>query len=462
MADRVTVPDAFRLDGRLGLHDRRDRADRRWTDLLVTDRARPAVLLAPGALYLFWSAGVFYVFELIEDYDVILLVGEEYRQSDAFNRLLEQHPGIRACYVPRLRPVRRLHHYYATEARRIVDAYRPRFILSTDIWGMEMLYLFQFGRAQRARGHACGCIAIQASNWMKDGDRDLDEGRKHHATYYVRKYGMPRVMAGWLVTLLMHTFRVLNTFVYPAFYTGRPLRPWGLMFGPVSSRRDSVGKFDAFLYYSEGEGRSIRPLFHESCRVDRVVHPLRSREDAARNLLRAGDEQRAVIVLPSYASVLMLQGDLGLNEQAATEFLADRWIEVITRLRQRFPGYPVHWKIHPQLVNDPHWMAVTARISAAVPEFEVLDPSEKAEKLILEHHVIAGDISTALMWAANLPSKIVFSFDVFGVKYRELAGRDNIWYFDDLADFDRASFETFRPAGTGPAPTVREYLAQLH
>ena len=433
----------------------------------MTAGAKPAVLLAPGALYLFWSAGVFYVFELVDDYDVILLVGEEYRHSEAFARLLEQHPDIRVYYVPAVRPVRRLHRYYATEVRRIVEEFRPRFILSTDIWGMEMLYLFHFARALRSQGHPCGRIAIQASNWLKDGDKDLDEGRKHHATYYVRKYAMPRVMASWLVTGLMHTFRLLNTFLYPAFYTGSPLRPWSLMLGPITSQRDSVGKFDAFLWYHDGEGRTIRPLFDESCRVERVVHPLRSREAAARRLLQAGAEEQAIIVLPSYASVLMLQGDLGLTEAAATAFLSDRWIEVITRLRGRFPSYAVRWKIHPQLVNDPHWMAVTGRICAAVPELEVLDPSVSAEKLILEHRVIAGDISTALMWAANLSSKIVISFDVFGKKYGELAGRDNIWYVDDLADFDRASFETSLPAKTDPAatggeaPTVREYLAQL-
>jgi len=433
----------------------------------VTDDTRPAILLAPGALYLFWTTGVFYVFELAGEYDVILLVSEQYRHSEAFNRLVAQEK-LRVYYVPDVRPVRRLHRYYATEVRRIVEELRPRFILSNDIWGMEMLYLFHFGRSQRSHGHPCGRIAIQTSNWLNNADKDLAEGHKFHALYYVRKYRMPHFLAGWLVGALMRTFRFLNTFIYPAFLLGSPLRPWSHLFGPTTSQRDSEGKFDEFLYYSDAEGRVIRPLFAESCHVQKVVHPLRSHETAARNLLQAGPEERAIVLFPSYASVLMLQGDLGLTEPAAIEFLADRWIEIINRLRRRFHSYPVRWKTHPQLINDPHWVAVTARIRAAVPELDVLNPAEKAEKLIMEHRVIAGDISTALMWAAILPGKIVISFDVFGVKYREMAERDNIWYFDDLDDFDRAPLEApsrsgtdGSPAGT-PAPTVREYLAQLN
>jgi hypothetical protein len=431
----------------------------------VTEGLRPAVLLAPGALYLFWTTGVFYVFELAADYDVILLVSEQYRHSDAFNRLVEQ-ANLRVYYVPGLRPVRRLHRFYATEVRRIVEEFRPRFILSTDIWGMEMLYLFHFGRLQRAQGHPCGCMAIQASNWLNQGDKDLDEGRKFHALYYVRKYGMPLFMASWLVKSLMHTFRILNTFVYPVLYVGKPLRPWSTVIGPITSQQDTEGKFDAFLYYNDGEGNAIRPLFAESCHMQKVVHPLRTHEEEARHLLHAGHEKPSIVVLPSYASVLMLQGDLGLSEEAATEFLADRWIDVIRRVQARFPSFPVRWKIHPQMVTDPHWRAVTARVQAAVPAVSVVDPAEKAEKLILESHVIVGDVSTALMWASVLPSKIVISFDVFGVKYREMAGRENIWYFDDIDAFDRASFERpdarrLPPSPVPAAPTVRDYFAQL-
>lgn len=423
-------------------------------------------MLAPGALYLFWTTGVFYVFELAGDYDLILLVHENYRQSEAFQTLIGQHPNLRVLYVPDLRPVRRLHRFYATEVRRLVEESGPRFILSSDIWGMEMLYLFHFGRVRRAQGHPCGCIAIQTSNWLGDFDKDVQGGRALHAAYYVRRYGIPRLLASSLVVGLMHTFLILNTFVYPAVYTGHPLRPWRILAARLTAQRDTVGNFDAFLYYTDAEGDVIRRLFDENCRLHKVVHPLRTHEAAARNLLHAGAEEKSILILPSYTTVLMLQRDLGLTEQAAIEFLAGRWAEIIIRLQARFPSHRVSWKIHPQLVKDPHWQAVTARIRSAVPALEVEDPGEKAETLILQNRVIAGDISTALMWAALLASKIVISFDVFGTKGSDLAGIENIWYFDDLDAFERASFEKPDPGGTvsssaaGQTPTIREYFAE--
>jgi hypothetical protein len=429
----------------------------------VTKAPRPTVLLAPGALYLFWTTGVFYVFELAGDYDVVLLVNEHYRQSDAFNRLVDEHPTVRAYFVPSLRPVRRLHRFYATEVRRIVEEFRPRFILSNDIWGMEMSYLFHFGRLQQSRGDPCARVAIQASNVATDFEKDFAEGRNVHAGYYVRKYRMPRFLASWLVTALMHTFRVLNTFLYPTVYAGKPLQPWKTL-APVTSQRDSLGKFDAFLYYTDAEGDVIRQWFAESCCFQKVLHPLRSHESAARRLLQAHAEDASIVILPSYVSVSMLRNDLGLTEQAAIESLSNRWSEIITRLRRRFPSYAVRWKIHPLAARDPHWLAVTERVRSAAPTMEIVDPAEKAEKLILESRVIVGDISTALAWGGLLSTKIVISFNVFGLKYPEMGGRENIRYFDDMDAFERASFDKSQAGGTSGSrhiPTVREYFAQV-
>ena len=281
----------------------------------------------------------------------------------------------------------------------------------------------------------------------------------------VRKYRMPPPLASSLVGALTHTFRILNTFIYPARYTGKALRPWGTM-APVSWRRDSKGRFDCFLYYSDAEGAVLRRLYDKSCVFQKVQHPLRSHESDARALLHARGEEASIVVLPSYVSVLLLQGDLGLTEPDAIEFLSNKWAEIISRLRRRFPSYPIRWKIHPGAARDPHWRAVNERIRAAVPALEILDPAQKAEKLIFESRVVVGDISTALVWASWLTTKIVISFDVFGRHYKDLMGRDNIWYIDDLDTFDRAPFETGAAAGpassgSGTVPAVRDYLAGL-
>lgn len=427
---------------------------------------RPTVLLAPGALYLFWTTGVYYVFELARDYDLVLLVNDDYRGNEDFRRLLDRLTNARAYYVPDVRPVRRLHQFYATEVRRIVDDCRPRFILSNDLYGMEMLYLFHFGRSQRAQGVPCTCLTFQASNVAIDFYKDQAENKKIHAGYYTRKYRLPPFLASWLVGGLTHTFRVLNTFIYPAIYAGTSLRPWTTI-APVTWRRDSRGRFDCLLYYSDAEGNVLRRLFDESCCFQKVQHPLRSHQAEAQALLHARAETPSIVILPSYVSVLLLRGDLGLSEPEAIQSLSSRWVEIITRLQRRFPSYPMRWKIHPQAVKDPHWLAVTERVRAAVPALEVVDPTEKAEKLIFESRVVAGDISTALVWAAWLSTKIVLSFDVFGRHYRDLAGRDNIWYVDDLETFERMSFDTGDAGGAAPrpgqtdVPTLREYLAQV-
>lgn len=427
---------------------------------------RPTVLLAPGALYLFWTTGVYYVFELARDYDLVLLVNESYRGNEDFTRLIDKLANVRVYYVPDLRPVRRLHEFYATDVRRIVEEHRPRFILSNDICGMEMLYLFHYGRLQQAQGNPCTCLTIQASNIAIDFNKDQAENRKIHAGYYVRKYRMPPFLASWLVGGLTHTFRVLNTFVYPALYAGQSLRPWQTV-APVTWKRDSKGRFDCFLYYSDAEGAVLRRLYDKSCCFQKVQHPLRSHEAEARALLHANAEEQSIVILPSYVSVLLLRGDLGLSEPDAIEFLASRWVEIIRRLQLRFPSWPMRWKIHPQAFRDPHWLAVTERIRAAVPALEILDPAEKAEKLIFQSRVVVGDISTALVWAAWLSTKIVISFDVFGRNYRDLAERDNIWYVDDLDAFNRTSFDPGQAPGAVPSsgprdvPTVRDYFAAV-
>lgn len=391
---------------------------------------RHTVFLTSTPLHLFWTTGVYYLWELAEDFRVVLIVEEQFGDDPAFKEAISKRKEVEVVYLPSaLRRMAR-HRDYVQRYRKIARRFQPVFALVYGVSYVENGYLVQILREECPR---CRIVSYQNGRLAMDWKTDFVTRRAPLNRRSDKRISLSRLKSRLVRRAEDWRWTVANYYVGPIATLGRPLLPpVNLRTGAINGRRMS-GAYDFFFTYLEVERNMLRSLHGTDHGLTQVRHPLETSGDACHRALYTVGEEKLVSLLPSWGFPAQLAARTAQEHDAAALDIASRWLEVVEILSVKLPGYRFAWKLHPAAAGDPISQKITEHMQGEVPGLEVAPPGTSAQQLIIRSRVVVVDVSTVFWWTGFLGGKVVISLDVFGFPGGDEAKHYNgVVYVNDM------------------------------
>jgi len=399
-------------------------------DTAAPRAGRPHVILSTGPVtHLFWTTGVYVLWELCRHYDVSLVVTEEYRRDPAFLRVARLCDVKEIVYLPTKRPVLQRHKAQVTLLRALISKHTNVFVVQYNDVYPANLYLARFAKERNSSNRV---VIFQAGQILRDYAGDYENRRRFAQDELRRRHKLSAAAARLVWGFRGALKHFAEYYLCPFVVRGRPLKP---------KMRLSTGKIiykhlwndiDLKLYYRRIEMQVAARVERAGAdRTRRVVirHPAETYGADCNSHLYDREQGPVVAILPSYGFANVLRSQSVGDGAAVSRTIAEEWLKAIEVCRRVLGGWTIVWKLHPAAAKDAILSEVTSRIRERFPEVEVLPASEKAHGVIVSATVILSDVSTVLWWASFLPGKTVISLDVF--KYRggnNMRGYEGVQY----------------------------------
>ena len=416
-----------------------------------------------GPIHLFWTTGVFYIYELAENYNLYLIVPENYKTNEKFLEIIKTF-SIKVSFLPEGNIFQR-NRLAAKELRRVVNTFVPDFLLIHNRFYPDTLYLLFWCKLL-----APNCIRIS----YQDGRVALDWNEDFYARFardveiLKAKYpGTP----GWCIKFFKKIhYRItylIQIKILPLLFTGKVLRPKvdifsGRVFNLNADVNFQSGK-DFMLAYLECEAKELEHI----CNWEAVCikHPLGvvGEKFFSKNAIDC-EINSGILILPSYGftSTLLLNSDL--DEATIIKMLTENWIRALFNVISIFPNQEIAIKLHPASVEDKVWLQIVANMRASIPNIKEYSVFENAESLITKNKIIIGDVSSSLWWALLYGNKTVISLDLFG--YRggdEMKNYDGIHYITSLEQINISEFSKVQNIHQNlNLKTISEFLSKFN
>jgi len=382
----------------------------------MTHTKRQNIIFQPGPIHLFWTTGVYYIFSLKKEYDFVLLVSDNYRYNEKFNRIIE---------IPEILEV-----VYESTSSKSVNNFRSLYISYCSLlkkYNPPVIYMHNYCylHNQYLLSAASKCAPNVLINFYQNGQHLSDIGEdydlRHKDSIYKLKNRLPiffswvplaaisfyiktRSNISYLLSYKLFAFLVTRDIFKPEInpYTGKFYR---YKAKPTYKKLSQVN-----LTYSDTEKK-----ISESNNVDKILvihHPAKeSWHDVFEYFFGSFKLKNQILILPSTGfleSKALDEKEINL----LVDQVYETWVRIIKFLSTKYDKYPVKIKLHP---NDSGeiWNRILTKLSASI-QLEILAKDVVAEFLIMESTVIVGDVSSTLWWASKLGDKKVYSFDLFG------------------------------------------------
>jgi len=377
---------------------------------------RKKLLIQPGPLYLFWTTGIFYVWSVKDEYDVVLLVDENYRDSAQFQKVASSGFVVHVEYVKQSSAIMRSV-LCVKGVKNILRKYRFSCVLLHNVSYPENLYLLALvSRLQPKARKYMYQNGRETTNWDNDfvlrREICIDAKLKGKKAFY----GARRVLSFYLSVKNLFAFLVLFKALPLLLVKCRFNPPINVYSGKVYGRSNvyfpGFGVEGLFCY------TSVEAEIFKAQKVKNVLlvrHPMHGVCREVFDFLYGCtlNECDQVVLLPSNGFINGLIGK-GLDPDDVVRTVSRQWAMVIKEIYYKWPGYAVKIKLHPGAKGDLMWPRIIGDLSEVYNGLEVINPEESAERYIVQSKVIVGDVSSTLWWAALMGGKIVVSFDVFG------------------------------------------------
>ena len=422
------------------------------------------IFLTTGPLHLFWTAGVYYLYELNKRYRILLIVDKSYFCDPNFERAIEFLKTVEVFVVPDGFVSRQK--AYLTDFRRLIETYRPAIIFHHDSVYVSMMYLHHWARQLAPRA-----IRISYLNGMTSL-ASFEEMAKPVLAFEINAIANKRHIPLWLAGLVHQAGALLR------FNLEYRLLPWLLIrwnfraplnvynFAPTGN--SWVSHFDYFLVSDELDKASIRRIFGSERGVLSLRHPLETVGSEFIDTFYQCVERNVICVFPSYGHIDKLKIERNLTDEAIVTMLSNTWADLILALTEKFPEFELKWKLHPMQVNDSIWLRVQECIKERFPQCVVVHPSESAQALINGSNVVVGEVSSVLWWASHFESKVAISVDLFGLdSMDEMKHREGMLYFNSLDEFrtrpasEFAGHAVHHQGRNRQKASLTEFLSQL-
>jgi hypothetical protein len=385
----------------------KNRAPSANLDVVETASVRPVIVLVTGPLSLFRTTGIYCLRELLLSYDVVLVGWEDYAGDRSFETA-RTWGGIREVRLLPPAWVPRAYHRAAVAlAKDVATRLKPVALLQHNDCYPHNLYLI------RAVTGAGGVLrATYAAGFTLDHHQGYAHVRAEEIARMAQRWRVPRRLAliGFRIrSALNHLVRFA---LLPVLTREWPLRAnLNLDTGRVI-RRDTAKATDLHLMYSEREREHYRRVLAPGA-IEIIRHPVSVVGDEVNRALGMPPAVPRIAFLPTNALISTLSRRAG--EDAAIRAMGDTWARALTILRERLGAVPIVAKLHPGAADDPRMIAVMRRVQAEIPEVEILDPADSAERIILGSNCVVGDVSSVLWWTCMVGGRTVVSVDAWGL-----------------------------------------------
>ena len=403
-------------------------------------KSKPVLLIQLGPLHLFWTTGVYYLWELKDKYDFVLLVSDEYSNSFNFDKIIK-YLDIKFIYYQKKDKGFKLIKNLYKDYNEIFEKYDPHKILMYNVSFIEnqvllcvckknnkKLKIFQY---QNAR---------VASNMVKDREYEV----------YIQAYILTKkfkFLKNFFRTLIYFTkFRNLIKYLYyykiiPFLVLKKTFKPH---FNIYTGKHDIKKTLDLYskviskcFVYLECEAKST--LSNEAQNLEIINHPLSTSGKFVNKILYGSiEEKNQILILPStgFFDEELIKNN---NFDYLTKFIAKQYINFLEIILFKFENYNIKFKLHPREESTVFWTRVIKLISEKYNNIEFEKSSINSEYLILESKIIVSDISTVLWWSMFLGNRISISLDIFNFDSGKemLQYTPYIYYIDNLEELKK-------------------------
>jgi hypothetical protein len=396
---------------------------------------KPIVVLVPGPLHLFWTTGVYYLWELSKQYRILLVVAENYRKNSLFIKVCELCNVIDICYLIDNYGVFKRHMFYSRAFSKLADKYSPIFVLQHNHVYPINIYLYHWFKNKNNH-----IITIQMGREAMNWDHDFSSRKAFTISNMKRKYP---ILPYWMISIMQKIRRkilfFLEYFLLPFIFLRKIFQPGLDVYSGKIFKQNSENYHDYHLMYKTNEKEVTEKVMGQSEKIVLIRHPVETTGQECNNVLYPLDvEENRITIFPSYGFVDVLCAQKGIKQDEVKELITRKWSEIIEVMHTKLPDWELLFKLHPNSATDIIWQNILKSIKSNCPDIVVLNESEKAEKWILKSKIVVSDVSTVLWWTSFLRSKLAISLDLFGYPGgNDMEKYDDVYYISSMDQFKK-------------------------
>jgi len=400
------------------------------------------VIVVQGHKYTFFSNGVYLCAELIDSFNIVLVVPQSYRADQRFLDICELMRFNEVVYFPSnayvtldqkdlsygVNFVKQFFHQklYSKISKELMLKYRPIAVLQHDYIHIENMYFFYW-----ANRLLKSCKKIVVLSTAPSNERTLD-GFFHSRHKRVRKLARDNKQLGYLLFWLLNAFKLLESSIRNILVPLIVLRhksDFGLSCFDNIDIKPKKLPFDYFMLFEDAEEVYYGKLFGDRERVVRISSPISSGASTSKRLFTIKTDKDIVILFSLTGAVS------GFDKE-----LLDRWCELIFILSEKYVGTKITIKVHPNLAHNLS-NQFKAYINSKCHYIHFIGSQENhisTEELILNSWIVIGDSSSVLPWASYVGEKIVLSMDIGNfANSRDMECYSGITVFSRNDDFNK-------------------------
>ena len=443
------------------------------------------VILSTGPLYLFWTSGIYYLWELSRNFRVVLIVDESYERDPSFKKIVSLADVIHVLYLPavtsvlsgksiffkpfiKIKNIMSRHRYYLKSFREIVKQHMPVFVFQHNAPYVDNIYLFNVCRKLKSE---CYGICYQTSRLAISLDEDYNARHSFGIESVKRKYNIPV----WIAKIIYYGHNLLsywlNYYLVPIILTGRSLNPlYNVNTGKLNCKGNKLKdrireRYDLTLAYYRVELENMQERRGYEEDFIQIKHPVETVGEELNKLLYEDQNNDIITILPTYGYTSRQIIEKGAKEEDIEVNVSEMWISALKILINKLPNHRLVWKLHPNAIRDSLWQKITRRIKDKLPDMELLPVEANGEELIISSKIVVTDISSVFWFANFLPGKIVISLDIFGYDSGDEARYyEGVLYFNSLSDLSAMDLDVAKrckAATRAELPTLAEALFDI-
>ncbi len=395
---------------------------------------KPILLIQIGPIHLFWTTGVYLLWELKKKYQFIILADGDYQNSIKFQKIIE-YLDITHIYYQRNEKGYKLVKNLYKDFKFILKKFSPKKIL---------LYNSEFLQNQiliNALDKKIKYEIYEYQNGRETSDiiHDRQMEAANAAETLIKKYKFLKTFNK--AKIIFVKIRDISKYVFyfkilPFLITGKMFTPYfNIYTAKINSNRankfygEIIKKYFVYLdiemqFASKSADRDFQIVNHPASNcgyeVNRILYG---------NIL----EKNQILIAPSMGFVEkeILKGK---SMDELVNFISNKYICVLDILLKKYPDFKIKYKLHPDNPYNSVWLNIFNTVTNKYKDIEQVKPSTNIEKIILESKIIISDVSSVLWWNIFLDNKISISLDIFNFDYGNemLHYSDYIYYIDDL------------------------------
>ena len=376
------------------------------------------IIFTASHLYLFWTTGVYYLWELSEKYNVVLFVEDYYKSDQKFIRLYKHLKIDKIVYYKMYRNPIVSHYYFNKICNKIVLEFSPKIIYHYNhkwIWNQ---YLSNWSRL------LCkDCenkVYVNAQLRKTTNAAIMNDLWETIITEKSKKYFIPK----WILRKSIHMLRKMKRFVeyslFPFIILGHiPQRTF---------RKSNLVPFNTIECYFDLDVKILQDSIKQGNQLIKKIniiiinHPVKIIGNNCNKFLYGSQVDNSIVLFPSMVGFNNIQTELtGINN----------WIKVANIFKRKFPDYKIKLKMHPGVKGNRYLNKINQYFKENCSDLELLHPSRNAQELIYYSNVIVSDVSTILWLASFFEDKTNISMD-----FSNFLGSDDMKYYDNIHYFD--------------------------